>query len=224
MRMASFTDCMQVLEHYGIDPAAKRAIDVGGTEQVYLKIGRTVEIARNPLLRANPHLRFLDQGFNVEALGTRADETVDFLEPASIAQLGSSFDLVFCFDTLEHVANPFRFCDHLVRVTRPGGYIYVSTLFSFVYHASPEDYFRFSPSGLRECFSSDANESRKQVSILWSDWETDGHGVAILVYKGSPNAKLDPGFPILQGTQRIGPLRMSLCRIVRRIERWLCKD
>jgi hypothetical protein len=42
----------------------------------------------------------------------------------------------------------------MIFVAKPGGYIYVATVFEWPYHPSPEDYFRFIPAGLRELFLS----------------------------------------------------------------------
>lgn len=173
MRSAAIQDCFRILREYGIDPSRGSAVDVGGTEIVYLD-GKP---APNPLKRVIPNLVFLDKGFNVEALNTSAHQVLDFLDRQSIAGLAGRFDLVFCFDTLEHVQNPFRFCEHLIYITKPGGYIYVATVFEWPYHPSPEDYFRFSPSGLRECFTSDLNALRNDFSILSCDWCSDGKGV-----------------------------------------------
>ena len=175
MRSAAFQDCLQVLKKFGIDPTRGAVIDVGGTETVYLD----GVPSPNPLKTLNPHIVFLDKGFNVELLGTAAHEAVDFLDIRAVSRLAGRFDLVFCFDTLEHVPDPFRFCEHLIYITRPGGHIYVATVFEWPYHPSPEDYFRFSPAGLRECFISPRNGLRDQFAILWCDWGSDGKGVAL---------------------------------------------
>jgi len=149
---------------------------VGGTDIIYLDNG----FAPNPLLEISPKLTFLDKGFNIEHIGGAAEEQVDFLEAETISHLRSRFDLVYCFDTLEHVSNPFLFCEHLVDITRPGGYLYVSTVFQWPYHPSPEDYFRFSPDGLRELFCSPANRLHEEVEVIWCGWESDRRKVMLL--------------------------------------------
>src|SRR3989442_427343 len=114
MRMLAVQDCLRVLRHFDIDPAVGEAIDVGGTHEVYLVEGDSARTTTNPLLEIHPRLTLLDRGFNAERFETEADVEIDFLDPAAIAPFREKFDRVFCFDTLEHVANPFRFCDHLV--------------------------------------------------------------------------------------------------------------
>jgi len=185
MRQAAVSDCLRVLEYFGVDSRATPAIDVGGTPEVALQVGRAVTNRRNPLLEVNPEIRFLDRGFNIELLKTRADTVVDFLDEEQIAPLERRFNLVFSFDTLEHVSNPFKFCEHLARIAKPGGFIYVATVFTFAYHPSPEDYYRFSPSGLRQCFTDAANRMAGSTTVVWSGWGSDSYGVSLLAYRGT---------------------------------------
>jgi len=111
--MASFNDCLRVLEHYGIEPSSGTAIDVGGTEMVYLNQHGIAEVARNPILQVKPDITFLDRGYNIDRLDTRADKKMDFLDRHAVEHLQNKFDLTFSFDTLEHISNPYIFCDHL---------------------------------------------------------------------------------------------------------------
>jgi SAM-dependent methyltransferase len=50
-------------------------------------------------------------------------------------------------DALEHVAEPWRFVPELYRVLRPGGYLFVLTVFWFPIHYQ-RDYWRFTPDAL----------------------------------------------------------------------------
>ena len=177
MRRSTVDDCVGLLARFSIDPTCGDAIDVGGTEIVYLDDG----FQPNPLRELSPRLTLLDRGFNVEVVRTTTDHQVDFLDPDVPRRLGTSFDLTYSFDTLEHVSDPFRFCEHLVRVTRPGGHIFVATVFAWSYHPSPEDYFRYSPTGLLECFLGPRNALAGQVEIRWLGWDSDERGVEILL-------------------------------------------
>jgi SAM-dependent methyltransferase len=176
MRQSAVNDCMQVLSHFGVATDGGAAIDVGGTQTVCLD----GQVGRNPLLDVHPGLLLLDEGFTQAALGTSADTSADFLDPAVVRGLEKRFDLVYTFDTLEHVANPFRFAEHLIAVTRPGGHLYVATVFQWMYHPSPEDYFRYSPTGLLELFRSPLNARRDECTVLWYGWGTDPKGTALL--------------------------------------------
>ena len=58
-------------------------------------------------------------------------------------------DVVICEQDLEHVADPAAAVGNLRRLARPGGWILVSTPFLIRLHDSPNDYWRFTPLGLR---------------------------------------------------------------------------
>ena len=60
-----------------------------------------------------------------------------------------SFDIVYCWNVLEHVVNPFTAVDNLVRILKKDGIIIINTPFSWNYHEIPIDYWRFTHSGLK---------------------------------------------------------------------------
>lgn len=63
------------------------------------------------------------------------------------------FSGVLCSEVLEHVRRPVRALSELRRVTRPGGWIVVTTLFCFPEHGFPDDYFRYTRNGLEQVLS-----------------------------------------------------------------------
>jgi SAM-dependent methyltransferase len=202
MRMAAVEHALTTLERLQVDYHTANSIDVGGTKQVWLSVPRRtpvtfterlkqrigqqlgvhvpiptteVIVTDNPLLTRVPRLQFFDRGFNTEALGAEVDTTGDFLREEDVRPFLDTFDLIFCFDTLEHVSDPFTFCRNLVRIAQPGGVIYLATVFSWEYHPSPQDYYRFSPEGLRECFA------RTEGEVLACGWDTPDISVYICV-------------------------------------------
>lgn len=62
----------------------------------------------------------------------------------------SSVDGVICECLLEHVPDPVRVVAEMERVIKPGGIAYVSIPFMDAYHSNPDDYYRWTISGLRE--------------------------------------------------------------------------
>jgi SAM-dependent methyltransferase len=58
-----------------------------------------------------------------------------------------------CLDTLEHCEDPVQACRELARVTRDGGVAAISSVMLFGVHGYPNDYFRFTPEGLRSLLS-----------------------------------------------------------------------
>lgn len=137
------------------------------------------EVTRNPVLDLFTHVTLLDHGFTGDLLNTDSDLRGDFLDNEFIGPLRNSFGVVLSFDTLEHVNDPFRFCQNLVEVAAIGGFIYVQTVFSWPYHPSPQDYFRYSPEGLRVCFR------QASATLLDAGWIVDGVSTFALLQKSS---------------------------------------
>jgi SAM-dependent methyltransferase len=65
---------------------------------------------------------------------------------------GESFGGVVCRAVLEHVREPALACRELFRVLEAGGFVLATVPFIFPYHAHPDDYQRFTASGLRVLF------------------------------------------------------------------------
>lgn len=69
------------------------------------------------------------------------------------AKLGEEpFDLVLCCHVLEHTRHPARAARNIERALRPGGLAYVAAAWSQAFHATPDDYWRFSARGLMLLF------------------------------------------------------------------------
>ncbi|QOX80336.1 methyltransferase type 11 [Trichlorobacter lovleyi] len=69
------------------------------------------------------------------------------------------FGTAVCLNVLEHVLNPFRVFAALYQIMQPDSLLIVETVFSFPYHPSPQDYWRFSP----DCLQHLAEQARFQV-------------------------------------------------------------
>lgn len=59
-----------------------------------------------------------------------------------------AFDAVCSEQVLEHVSNPQEVVAEMIRVTKPGGLIYISVPFIYPYHPSPDDFSRWSIEGV----------------------------------------------------------------------------
>jgi SAM-dependent methyltransferase len=64
----------------------------------------------------------------------------------------NTFDLVLAAQVIEHVINPWVFCNEIQRVSKNGGLIQIEAPQNFPYHAEPYDFFRFTFTGLRSLF------------------------------------------------------------------------
>jgi SAM-dependent methyltransferase len=65
----------------------------------------------------------------------------------------SSIDAIICECLLEHVPDPVRIVAEMERVIKPGGSVYVSIPFMDAYHSNPDDYYRWTTSGLKQLMS-----------------------------------------------------------------------
>jgi SAM-dependent methyltransferase len=73
------------------------------------------------------------------------------------------FDIVLCTQVLEHVDDPAAAVRELHRVTKPGGRVLASTHGVQVFHPNPNDYWRWTHTGLRRVFESNGDWASIQV-------------------------------------------------------------
>lgn len=65
---------------------------------------------------------------------------------------GDRFGTIFCLSVLEHCENPFKMADNMTRLLREEGHICIGVPFSWRIHAYPNDYWRFTPEGVKRLF------------------------------------------------------------------------
>lgn len=61
----------------------------------------------------------------------------------------NSVDGILCEMLIEHVPHPEKVISEIKRVLKPNGSLYLSTPFVYPFHACPNDFYRWSPMGLR---------------------------------------------------------------------------
>lgn len=101
---------------------------------------------------------------------------------ADIHKLPSDFDGrftgVLCSEVLEHVARPWVALPKLRAAMKPGGWLIVTTLFAFPEHGFPDDFYRYSQSGLRLLLE-DAGFTNVKTEYAGSvDLKLNDHGEA----------------------------------------------
>jgi len=62
------------------------------------------------------------------------------------------FGTIFCLSVLEHCEDPFRMAGNLTSLLKPDGYICVCVPFAWQIHGYPNDYWRFTPEGIKRLF------------------------------------------------------------------------
>jgi SAM-dependent methyltransferase len=75
-----------------------------------------------------------------------------------------SFDVVLCTQVLEHCDDPVRAVRELRRVTAPGGRVLASTHGTWVYHPSPQDFWRWTHAGLARLFEQNGTWASVEVT------------------------------------------------------------
>jgi SAM-dependent methyltransferase len=75
----------------------------------------------------------------------------------------NSFDIVICTQVLEHADDPAQAVRELHRVTAPGGRVLASTHGTQVYHPNPDDYWRWTHTGLERLFTTNGDWERVDV-------------------------------------------------------------
>jgi SAM-dependent methyltransferase len=63
-----------------------------------------------------------------------------------------TLDSVFSLAVLEHVADPRRVVAEMIRVLKPGGYLYSEVPFIFFFHGYPTDFTRLTLEGMKRMF------------------------------------------------------------------------
>jgi len=91
------------------------------------------------------------KAFPAGAIGLDIDESAkpDVLGDALYLPFAdASVPYVHCEALLEHVSEPHRVVDEVCRVLKLGGQAFFYVPFLYPYHESPDDYFRFTKSGM----------------------------------------------------------------------------
>jgi SAM-dependent methyltransferase len=107
--------------------------------------------------------------------GYEAPDTVYFSGTAWPRQAENA-DIILCTEALEHVPAPAAFLKEAHRCLRPGGQLVVTVPFAARWHFIPYDYWRFTPSGLKQLLE-EAGFSEVRV---WAR----GNPLTVACYKG----------------------------------------
>lgn len=133
------------VEKYGL---RKPFVDLGGLERPCiadydLTIKTGVQDARYVFLKQRPfdHIDKQYAIINPENGHPPIEELPKFFK--------DSFGMAVCLNVLEHVKNPFQVFHAFSKIMQDNCLLIIETVFSFPYHPSPLDYWRYSPDCLK---------------------------------------------------------------------------
>jgi SAM-dependent methyltransferase len=132
------------LRREGATSAGLRVLDVGCGQKPYY-----------------PFFASASTYVGVDVIATPSADLVGPVEALPVAD--GSFDIVLCTQVLEHADDPAVAVRELHRVTRPGGRVLASTHGVQVFHPNPNDYWRWTHTGLRRLF--DLNGDWSSVTV-----------------------------------------------------------
>ena len=123
----------------------KELCDFEGKE--ILEVGSRIVTGANfrPVFEKAHYTGFdLYEGPNVDVVGD-AHQLSQYFD--------KKFDLIFSSAVFEHLAMPWVVADEMIKLCKPGGYIFVETHYSYINHERPWHFFQFSEQALKVLFS-----------------------------------------------------------------------
>lgn len=127
-------------------------VDIGGGLRIDLKRGNAFS-AKNFAV-CGPYLQQQNMQFKITDYTDKyAPDLVEDIHALSLAD--NSVDGLFCLAVLEHVYDPKKAAEEIVRVLKKGGRAFVYVPFLYRYHAHTtdyKDYFRYTKDGIAYLF------------------------------------------------------------------------
>jgi len=93
----------------------------------------------------------------------------DIADVTNLKYGSSEFDMILCFNVLEHVYNANKAVNEMHRVLRVGGKVALIVPFLYPIHDPPLDFYRFTEYSLRKLFSK-YSEVRIEPVVVFPFW------------------------------------------------------
>jgi SAM-dependent methyltransferase len=123
-----------------------------------------------------PDLEYI--GSDMQA-GKGVDKVLDFTKDLEVIDENldhKRFGTIFCMSVLEHCIDPFKMARNIQSLMKDDGVLLVSVPFVWEVHGFPNDYWRFTPNGVR---------------ALFPDLDFDAHDGSAWTSRDGESSKLD---------------------------------
>lgn len=137
MTIVSLEQLQRFLNQYPNEDIA----DVGGWEKLEAEYFNGTE---DDLENAVPAVARLDKPLERQIYNLGFDITKQ--------KLPRHHQTIICMDTFEHLYDPVRAAENIVKSLKEGGYLFLTTVFMFQYHRSPVDTYRYTDDSLKWLF------------------------------------------------------------------------
>jgi SAM-dependent methyltransferase len=118
----------------------------------------------------------------------------DLCDPS--ATHNGRYDLVICEQVLEHVENPVTAVRNLKALCAPDGMLLVSTPFLIRIHPTPQDFWRFTPEGLKKLL--ECQGLRVEWVHSWGNRAVVRRNFRVWArYRPWQSLKNEPNFPVM---------------------------
>jgi SAM-dependent methyltransferase len=88
--------------------------------------------------------------------------------------VSGSVDLIICIQVLEHVNNPAQVISEISRILKPGGIVILTTHGTMFYHPHPNDYWRWTQTGLHKIFLDNGDFETIHLEAVQGSFSTIG--------------------------------------------------
>jgi SAM-dependent methyltransferase len=153
-----------------------------------------VGAGRMSLLFRQPEMFAASEYHTLETPASELEATYKVNGEAMIGVPSDYYDWVISTAVLEHTTDPWGVAREILRVTKPGGFIYTNVPFMQQIHSGPSygDYWRFTPLGIARLFP----DCRVREVEVFGDDPIKPNAYSVLVQK-PPFESSAPGVPYI---------------------------
>lgn len=141
-------------------PFMKNAIKMQFPEKYFSNFIRKMNINPSSIIEIGGGRRFnMSNTFNCQYINfdfsenTGINTIIKNIVNDDFSEYYNYADIIYTNNTFEHIINPFIAANNIFNMLKNKGILFIRVPFSYRYHPVPNDYWRFSPTGLQSLFS-----------------------------------------------------------------------